>query len=1058
MIYAFNTNVKSTDMKTQLLSVLLPGFFLVTSVLSAQVTDSSAWWAWMHGSSNPGIIHYGVYGSKGTPDPANTPGQRTYPGIWRDSAGNFWMFGGTNATTVPSGPSNSAVNDMWHYNIADNVWTWVSGTNAANQNGIYGTRYTPSQGNWPGGRGMPVSWTDTAGNFWLFGGQGAYGESNPVAGMLNDLWKYNPGTNEWAWMHGFKTPNERGIYGTQGASHPDNTPGARNAAVAWVDSENNLWMFGGSGYPETGSNGLLSDLWKYNTTTNEWTWVDGPKTIGKAGVYTGTAWPGARQAMGGWKDDAGDFWMFGGTGTGATTGVSGPLNDLWKYDMGSGQWAHIHGGTQPNLQGVYGTMGEPQPGNVPGGRYFCGYWKDINGNFWVLGGSVYMGSATLARANDLWQYNPVTGEWTWMKGSRTSVSTGNWGAREVPAPDNTPSGRQVMAHWTDTAGNFWIFGGNAPQSGSGNGYQNDLWKLAPVCTTPLQPDAFTTSAAVVCQAQSGVVYTVPAVSGLTYHWTYTGTGVVISGSGNSITVDFDAGATDGDLQVRAVNNCDTSAPRSIAITVGAAPGQPDPFTVASDTVCQGESNIVYTVPNLPGAAYIWSYSGTGVTVNGSGNSIDLDFSNSATGGTLTVQAASNCDTSMGRSIDITVKELPVQPGAFTASSATVCQGATQVAYSVAHDPDVTYAWSYTGGSGVTINGSGSSITADFNQTATDGMINVTAENTCAISAPLTMSVTVGQLPSVIVSPSGSIYLCRDDTVTLTAGAGSGYSYEWKDDQGSVGSGGTYAVYATGHYRVVVTTADNCTDSTAPVAVIVYDRPQVALTPQDTSFCEGSVVILQVMTADTGFNYRWKNGTTTVPSATADFLSVNASGVYSVVAERTNIPGCTDSSAPATVSVYPLPQPGITWDSVLLRTEAGYASYQWYAGIQPVPGATDHTFEPSERGNYSVTVTDSNGCSNTSPAYNVTRVSITSVSLPAGSIKVYPNPAKDILHVDAPVPVHITLSNLEGKVLLRRETAGDIRLHDYAEGVYLLRISDSAGQHIKTEKVVIMDRK
>ena len=40
------------------------------------------------------------------------------------------------------------------------------------------------------GRVYPTSWTDEAGNFWLFGGQGY--DSKGTGAFLNDLWKYEP--------------------------------------------------------------------------------------------------------------------------------------------------------------------------------------------------------------------------------------------------------------------------------------------------------------------------------------------------------------------------------------------------------------------------------------------------------------------------------------------------------------------------------------------------------------------------------------------------------------------------------------------------------------------------------------------------------------------------------------------------------------------------------------------------------------------------------------------------------------------------------------------------
>jgi len=69
-------------------------------------------------------------------------------------------------------------------------WIWVSGSNLVNQPGVYGTLGTPAAGNVPGWRTDGVSWTDTNGNLWLFGGMGY--DSTGTVGYLNDLWRYQP--------------------------------------------------------------------------------------------------------------------------------------------------------------------------------------------------------------------------------------------------------------------------------------------------------------------------------------------------------------------------------------------------------------------------------------------------------------------------------------------------------------------------------------------------------------------------------------------------------------------------------------------------------------------------------------------------------------------------------------------------------------------------------------------------------------------------------------------------------------------------------------------------
>lgn len=51
---------------------------------------------------------------------------------------------------------------------------------------------------------------------------------------------------------------------------------------------------------------------------------------GTLGVAATTNVPGGRDWAVGWIDDSGNFWLFGGAGY-DSTGASGELNDLWRY-------------------------------------------------------------------------------------------------------------------------------------------------------------------------------------------------------------------------------------------------------------------------------------------------------------------------------------------------------------------------------------------------------------------------------------------------------------------------------------------------------------------------------------------------------------------------------------------------------------------------------------------------------------------------------------------------------------------------------------------------------
>src|SRR5690348_11245450 len=90
----------------------------------------------------------------------------------------------------------------------------------------------------------------------------------------------------------------------------------------------------------------------------------------------------------------------------------------------AGDWTWIHGSSSSGSAGNYGTQGLSSPTNEPPAFYEACEWTDLNGNFWLFGG----GYATY---NDLWKYDPVSNEWTWMKGTHTTSDPGNYGVQGV---------------------------------------------------------------------------------------------------------------------------------------------------------------------------------------------------------------------------------------------------------------------------------------------------------------------------------------------------------------------------------------------------------------------------------------------------------------------------------------------------------------------------------------------------------------------------------------------------------------------------------------------------
>jgi len=398
-------------------------------------------WTWLAGSQTTNLPVN--FGTQGVASGSNTPGSRYRSMTWVDSSNNLWLFGGVeNATTYEVG-------DVWEFNGTN--WIWVGGSNSlTGPAGNWGTMgVTNGYTNIPGERLGGITWVDSTGNFWLYGGSGSAG--------YGDLWEFSPWTGYFTWMGGsnasYPTPN----YGTQGVASGSNTPGSRVFSANWKDAGGNIWLFGGS----NGSSTDYADFWEYNGTN--WIWMGGTQTINAPGVYGTLGVPGAgqyptaRMQAASWVDSSGNFWLFGGENS-----SNAALNDLWRWD--GTYWTWMAGSSSSGQAGTYGTLGQASAVNTPGARYGASYWTDAQGNFWLLGG--YNGTNYW---NDLWKFNGT--DWIWEGGSNVGSGAATWGTEGTPASTNIPGNRYLGANWTDSNGSFWIYGGYGSSGGLA-----DLWR------------------------------------------------------------------------------------------------------------------------------------------------------------------------------------------------------------------------------------------------------------------------------------------------------------------------------------------------------------------------------------------------------------------------------------------------------------------------------------------------------------------------------------------------------------------------------------------------------
>lgn len=221
----------------------------------------------------------------------------------------------------------------------------------------------------------------------------------------------------------------------------------------------------------------------------------------------------------------------------------------------------------------------------------------------------------------------------------------------------------------------------------------------------------------------------------------------------------------------------------------------------------------------------------------------------------------------------------------------------------------------------------------------DYTVNVIDENGCEGSDNITIDLFNTEEPEF----EGPDFFCAGENLTITL-ANEFVSYSWSNgiNQSSI------TVSQPGEYAVTVTDANSCTTENS----IIIDELMLP-TPDITSsdnVCVGETATLE---AEDGFEtYEWSNGDT------GQTITISNSATY--ILEVTDEFGCSGTNE-ITIVFNENPNPEISGSRSFCtgRTttiSAGdYVSYLWN------DGSTNQTLIVDSEGTYSVTVTDSNGC-------------------------------------------------------------------------------------------------
>lgn len=486
---------------------------------------------------------------------------------------------------------------------------------------------------------------------------------------------------------------------------------------------------------------------------------------------------------------------------------------------------------------------------------------------------------------------------------------------------------------------------------------------------------------------------------------------------------------------------------------------------SSNTVDALQRNCTNTIPSNPGISGTPSFcNGSSTVLTAAPAGFTYLWSDNTTAGTLTASVAGSYSLAVGNgtctlpdvSVSVTENFIPGTPSAITAAD-SVCSYITNISVSVNNDPvATTYNWTLPVGWAIV---SGDNTNAlQLTSGAASGVISVTAQNDCGTSAAVQKTVTV--TPSNLGTPgsiTGNTSFCAGQSVQFSIDTVSGAAaYVWNFPSGWVWSspGAPNEVSGTAGSSsgsVTVQAANECGQS-SPATLNVTVLPAPVLSNPITgidSVCinDAAVLSFSVPAIANADSLIWSaSNNWTVASGQGSNSVTVAAGTGNSTISVTAYNSCGVSSAQTlVVTVLDTPAVSITAQSNQLTSQTTGSFYQWYLDGSILNGENGITISPTQSGNYTVQVTDANGCTGLSQALNFTYNGVEETSF--NQISISPNPnATGSLHLILAQPVNklqLKIYDATGKEVQAQyitESVADIDISRLSKGLYMLTLT------------------
>lgn len=549
-----------------------------------------------------------------------------------------------------------------------------------------------------------------------------------------------------------------------------------------------------------------------------------------------------------------------------------------------------------------------------------------------------------------------------------SCSNYNWSVTGGTILSSPPYGSAIVVLW-----------GNGSQ---GNGVVTlDVGNCTGLCASPssisvpiVSPSTAVAGKTKVCPGELAD-YTVPSVPGVTYTWSLTSGGYILSGQGTpSIQVQW--GFQTGSYQVSVSYNftllgCTGSGTLPVDI-------KPPVGILQYPNLCFEYSpvNLVANLDFYSGTFY-WTATDPQGTVSNYVSSSPLPLNFTTTGNYRITAAPTVANSSCNDTAYYSFRVYAASKPTSIAGETIICPGNVYEYTAVPTNAGSVFEWSVTGG--VLSSTEGERVSVTWHAT---GPYILSVKNKMLVS-PYCESDTIALQCSAYSLPgiTGPATVCANSqyNYSVAGPAPPAVYYEWSvpSAAGSIISGQGSPVISvewlnTSVIANITVTALHCGNQTVTLSNIQVLLPSPSVvTPAQPVFCSGTSVIAGSSPAA---SYTWYDSTGNV-LGTNPVILISSEGHY--LLETTDLNGCKARQSffaqelPSPDAFLSTPDPHIFClpftvnATVYSNTAAGY-SFQWFLNGNPAPGQTNSPiYFASLPGSYHAVVTNSSGCSATS---------------------------------------------------------------------------------------------